>query len=258
MQFLKLVRAGLHVLRGAVMAAVYFPFISAAHRHRLVKRWSARLLRILHVRLHVHGRPATTSPMMIVANHVSWLDIPVINAVLPVRFVAKSEVRRWPVIGWLSAQAGTLFIERARRHDTARMNRLMAQAMQAGDPIAVFPEGTASDGSQVLKFHSSLLQPARAVQAALLPVAIRFSRSDGTLCTEAAYDGDKTLWDTIRLMGTQRVIHAHVHFLELLPVREQTRRELAQAARDTILQTLFPPGPRSHTGKPAGPRAAAH
>ncbi len=257
-RFWRIIRFGWHFSRGIVIAGLFFPFMSRPRRCREIKRWSAGLLRILAVRLRIHGDPPRrAAPLMLIANHVSWLDICVINAVLPVRFVAKSEVRRWPVIGWLSEKTGTLFIERARRHDTGRLNRLMVEAMRAGDPVAVFPEGTTTDGSKVLKFHSSLLQPALAARAALYPVAIRFGRADGTLCTEAAYDGDKTIWDTLILMLTQRVIDAHVHFLAPLADHELHRRELAQAAREAIQQTLFPPDPGSHTEKSAGHQAAA-
>lgn len=258
-RLLRLVRVGLHLLRLMVIAGLFSPFMSPARWRHEIKHWSARLLRILAVRLRVHGEPPRRgAPLMLIANHVSWLDIFAINAVMPVRFVAKAEVRRWPVIGWLSVKAGTLFIERARRHDTARMNRLLAEAMQAGDPIVVFPEGRATDGSEVLKFHSSLLQPVLDTRAALHPVAIRFSRADGTLCTEAAYDGDKSLWDTIKQMGTQRVIHAHVYFLAPLSGQGRPRRELAQAAREAILLSLFPQSPRNRTEKSADPQAATH
>lgn len=256
-RFLRLVRIGLHLLQGVVIAGLFFPFMAPARRRREVKCWSAQLLRILCVRLHVHGNPPRhVVPLMLIANHVSWLDIYAINAVLPVRFVARAEVRRWPVIGWLSRKAGTLFIERSRRRDTAKLNLMLAEVMQAGESVAVFPEATATDGSEVLKFHSSLLQPALTARAALCPVAIRFSRADGTLCTEVAYDGDKSLWDTLRLMLTQRAIHAHVHFLAPLAGDDRHRRELAQTAREAILQTLFPPSHGSRTGKPADPRAA--
>lgn len=243
LRVLRLLCLGLHLARGTGVAALWFPFMSQTHRNREIRRWSAQLLHILAVRLHVHGTPPARgmAPLMLVANHVSWLDIFAINAVMPVRFVAKSEVRRWPIIGWLCEKTGTLFIERARRHDTARLNRMMQEAMQAGDPVAVFPEATSTDGSKVLKFHSSLLQPALDVRAALLPVAVRFNRVDGTLCTEAAYDGDKSLWDTLRLMATQRKIDVHLQFLPPLAGDGRSRRELAQAAREIIEQALFPP-----------------
>lgn len=237
----RIARFFLHLLRGVVTVALAFPFFSASRRRVAVKRWSQTLLRILGVRVHVHGEPPRRTPgrtVMLVANHVSWLDIVVINSVLPVRFVAKSEVRAWPVIGWLSAKAGTLFIERARRRDTARITRLVSAALHDGDMCAVFPEGTTTDGSRVLPFHSSLLQPALVAGADVHPVALRFERSDGALCTEAAYVGDKTLWDTLRSISGQPVIHAHAWFLDAVPGAGARRRVLAEAAHGAIARRL--------------------
>lgn len=233
-------RLALHLLQGMATIATLFPFYTAARRGNAVKVWSQSLLRLLGVRLHVHGRPpgTRTAPVMLVANHVSWLDIYAINAVLPVRFVAKSEIRAWPVIGWLSAHAGTLFIERARRRDTVRISGEIAGAMQRGDVVTVFPEGTTTDGSKVLRFHSSLLQPALQAGAAVQPVALRYGRDDGSLCVEAAYDGDKSLWATLQLIVARPVIHAHVWFLPVLPTTAADRRTLANAAQTAIADRL--------------------
>ncbi len=238
---MRIARFLLHLLRGVIIVAFTFPFFSKARRRAAIKRWSRHLLRSLGIRLHVHGAPPRRMPVravMLVANHVSWLDIFVINAVLPVRFVAKSEVRTWPVIGWLSAKTGTLFIERARRRDTARMTGLVSAALHDGDICAVFPEGTTTDGSRVLPFHSSLLQPALTAGADVHPVALRFEYSDGALCTAAAYDGDKSLWDTLRAITAQSVIHAHVWFLDTVPGEHARRRALADAARQAIVRCL--------------------
>ena len=233
----RITRFMLHLLRGLLTVAAAFPFWGPARRRSAVQRWSHALLQMLGVQLHVHGEPPLARPVMLVANHVSWLDICAINAAIMVRFIAKSEVRAWPVIGWLSAQTGTLFLERARRRDTARINDLVADAMRAGDVVGVFPEGTTTDGSQVLRFHSSLLQPALLAAAEVQPVALRYARSDGSLCVEAAYDGDKSLWDTLRLIVAQPAIHAHVWFLPVLPAGAD-RRALAQAAHAVIAARL--------------------
>ena len=237
---LRRVRLALHLLQGMLTIATLFPFYPAAHRAAAVKRWSQSLLDVLGVELHVHGEPprGQASPAMLVANHVSWLDIYAINAVLPVRFVAKSEIRSWPVIGWLSAKTGTLFIERARRRDTVRISGEIGAAMQRGDVVTVFPEGTTTDGSQVLRFHGSLLQPALQVGAQVHPVALRYQRDDDSLCVEAAYDGEKSLWDTLRLMVARPVIHVHVWFLQALPTDATDRRALAQAAQTAIADRL--------------------
>ena len=245
----RVARLALHLARGLTIAALFFPLQSARHRKFEIERWSRQLLKILNVRLSVHGSPATyrSRAVMLVANHVSWLDIFAIDAVVASRFVAKSEVRGWPLIGWLCERVGTLFIQRARRHDTARINHAVGEALTAGDVFAVFPEGTTTDGSTVLKFHASLLAPALEAGAAVQPVALRFERSDGSLCTEAAYDGDKSLWDALMGITSEREIVAQVSFLEPIAAEQNHRRDLARIARDAIVLTLFPQARDSRT-----------
>jgi 1-acyl-sn-glycerol-3-phosphate acyltransferase len=252
-------RLALHLARGVLIAALLFPFHNAERRRREIQRWSRKLLALLAVRLSVHGTPPSKSvrPLMLVSNHVSWLDIFAIDAVVPSRFVAKSEVRSWPVMGWLCERVGTLFIERARRHDTVRINHAAGDALRAGDVFAVFPEGTTTDGSTVLKFHASLLAPALEAGAAIQPVALRFERTDGSLCTEAAYDGEKSLWDALMGITSEREIVARVWFLPPIAPEQSHRRDLARAARDAILLTLFPRAPDSRTDTAGDLRAAA-
>ena len=238
----RIARLALHVVRGLVISTFLFPLQSGPRRRREIEHWSLQLLTILNVRLFLHGMPPpyTIRPLMLVANHVSWLDICMINAVVAVRFVAKSEIRRWPLLGWLCARSGTLFIDRGRRRDTTRINQMVARSLVAGDVFAVFPEGTTSDGSTLLKFHASLLEPALEAGAAIQPVALWFDRSDGTLCTEAAYDGDKSVWSTLMGITSQHEIFAHLCFLPPIFPGERHRREVAFEAREAILRTLFP------------------
>ncbi len=239
-RWLRIARLALHLARGLFIAGCFFPFQSPVQRRTEIRRWSARLLEVLAVRLHMHGSPLDTRPLMFVANHVTWLDIFLVDAVLPVRFVAKAEVRRWPLVGWLSARCGTAFIHRARRHDTARINDVVTHALAAGEVFAVFPEGTTTDGSHLLKFHASLLEPALLAGAALQPVALRYERADGTLCTEAAFDGTRSLWDTLMGITSQAAIDAHLWFLPALATAGRHRRELAAEARDAISLRLSP------------------
>ena len=252
-RLLRISRLALHLGVGLLTAALVFPIETRAARRKTLQRWSARLLAILAVRLHVHGTPHGERPLMLVANHVSWLDIFAIDAALPARFIAKSEIAAWPVLGWLCARAGTLFIERARPRDMARITAEARAALEAGDVLAVFPEGTTTDGTRVLGFHSSLLAPA--AQASVQPVAIRYERTDGSVCVEAAYDGDRTLWDVVKGVTRERALHAHVWFLPALPPDARHRRHLASEARDVIVRTLFPEAQRSrsapHGGLPA-------
>ena len=237
--------------------AVCFPFYDNAKRMGWVRRWTARLLAILAVRVKVSGAPpiAGVSPAMIVANHVSWLDIFAINAVRKVRFVAKSEIRRWPVFGWLCAQGSALFIERARRHHASLVNRQMVAALRQGDLLVVFPEGYTSAGDVVLPFHTSLLQPALECDAMLYPVAIRYTRADGSLCSEADYEGDKSMLGSLLLMLTQPAIFVRLQFLPAVTSAGKHRRELAYEASRLIAGALGVPAPRRRAGTAAGPKA---
>ena len=259
-RWIRISRLTLHVLRGLATCAFLFPLQSGERRKREVEHWSLNLLNILNVRLFLHGKPPAygSRPLMVVANHVSWLDIFAINAIVPSRFVSKAEVRAWPVFGWLSMRSGTVFIERARRHDTLRVNHLIAAALRAGDVFAVFPEGTTTDGSTVLKFHASLLEPAIEAEAAVQPVALRYERSDATLCTEAAYTNGKSLWDVLMGMTSQHEILAHVCFLDPIVPEARHRREIAEEAHDAIRRTLFPEESRTRTDTEPDLRVAVH
>jgi len=239
-----------------VIAAVVFPFLDRAGRFQCARRWSARLLTVLAVRVEVIGSPpADSTPGMIVANHVSWLDIFAINAVRPVRFVAKSEIRGWPAIGWISELVGTLFVERRRRHDVAQINQQIVKALKRGEMFAVFPEGMITGGGVVLPFHASLLQPALECEALLYPVAIRYSRADGSLCSEADYEGEKSLVDSWLLMVTQPIINLRVQFLAPIVSAGRQRRELADAAAALIANALGVPVPRKRAEPAGGPSA---
>jgi 1-acyl-sn-glycerol-3-phosphate acyltransferase len=249
----RLVQFFLHLLRAIVVAACVYPMIDRAARRRRLKHWSARLLRILSIRLEIRGNPPDDGVVLIVANHVSWLDIFAINAVRPTRFVAKSDIRRWPVIGWLCARGDTLFIDRARRHHTRDVNAAMAAAMQAGDAFAVFPEGSTTHGDVLLPFHASLLQPALTCKAKIYPVAIRYSREDGSLCTEADYEGAKSLAESLLQLITQKRVHLALHFLPPIDCAGMHRREIADTAARHIATTLGLAVPNRRAGQSSGP-----
>jgi len=244
---LRLARVGVHFARGMATVAVRFPFLARGRRAECVRRWSAALLDILAVRVEVSGTspPPTAGSLMIVANHISWLDIYAINAVRATRFVAKSEVRNWPVIGWLSDRVGTLFIERASRYHSARVNQEVSAALSDGDTFAVFPEGTTTDGRQVLPFHAALLQPLVSCGGRLYPVAVRYRRADGSPCSEAAYVGDKSAMDTLLSMIAQPEIRVELQFLNPMSCAGRHRRELACEAAGRIAAAIGVPAPRT-------------
>ena len=156
-----------HVGVALIAVGALYPRVSARRRSLITGWWARKLLRILNVLVSVHGfQPdAEAKNLIVTSNHISWLDIFVINATQPSRFVAKSEIRDWPIAGWLCEKAGTIFIRRTRRSDTAKINETMRAVLAEGATISFFPEGTTTAGDKLLKFHTSLFEPAVANDA---------------------------------------------------------------------------------------------
>ncbi len=152
-----------------------------------------RVLRILSVDVKTHG-PIPLKGLL-VCNHLSYLDILVISAVTPAVFVAKNEVRRWPVFGWFASLSGTLFVDRGRRSDVGRLNTELAGALDEGALVVLFPEGTSSDGRAVLPFKSSLLEPVTRCSHPLTLACLGYglAQSEGNPGEEVCYWGDMTL-----------------------------------------------------------------
>lgn len=255
----RLLRFVLHVLQGAATVGLVFPFIPRARRIRLIRRWAAGILDIFNVEISVRGEAPQpgAAKAVFVANHISWLDPALIMARFPAHFVAKSEIRSWPVLGWLAEKAGTLFIERGRRHDTTRIIRSLSEALMDGDSIGLFPEGTTTDGTRLQPFHSSLLQAALLAQAVMYPVAIRYRCSDGSVDTALAYTGNISFVDSLKRILAQPVIRAELAFAAPVPAAGKTRRELAHEAERVIADALNLPPPRREPGTPGGLPGAA-
>jgi 1-acyl-sn-glycerol-3-phosphate acyltransferase len=236
------VRTCVHVGAGIATTLLVFPLVSPARKRALVKRWSRRLLRILAVEARVHGDVAARGGnVLIVANHISWLDIFVLNSVHPVRFVAKSELARWPIVGAMIRGAGTLFIERTKRGDTRRVNSHVALVLASGDVVAIFPEGTTTDGLDMLPFKSSLLQPIVEAEGHVQPVAIRYRAPDGTLSVAPAYVGETSFAESFWQVCGVRALTVELIATEALPARSGHRRHLARDAEKLIRTVLAGP-----------------
>jgi 1-acyl-sn-glycerol-3-phosphate acyltransferase len=198
------------------------------------------LLRILAVRIRARGlRPLSGGrPLMLVANHVSWLDIHVLHALLPVRFVAKADMLHWPLLGWLAQAAGTLFVNRAKRHDASRINHQIGDALLAGDCVGVFPEGTTTFGDELKHFHGSLLQPAVQHAALLCPVSLRYLGPGGGVDRAVSYVGEATLLQSVFGVLSRPSIRVRVAFLPPIDGAGLHRRELARRAEFAIARNL--------------------
>jgi 1-acyl-sn-glycerol-3-phosphate acyltransferase len=233
-------RMALHLFYAVALATLILPFISIRSRLRVEQHWNKGLMSLLNIKIIPQGvaPDLSTQNMMLVANHVSWLDIYLLNAIRPVRFISKLEVRSWPIIGWLASRTGTLFIDRSKRHDTARINNEVSAALSQGGCIGVFPEGTTSDGSLLRPFHASLLQPAVQSQSQVWPVAIRYTHADGTLNVAPAFINDLSFSESLLEILKQPVIYVAVNFLSPIQAHNKSRRELAFDAEQAIANAL--------------------
>ena len=233
----RVARACSHLLFGAALVATRFGRDDPALRMRQAKRWSIGFLRLLGVRLTVHGLPRPGAKLL-VANHISWLDILAIDAVAPSRFVSKAEVKRWPVFARLASASGTLYLERERPRDALRVVHQMAEALQAGDTVAVFPEGTTGDGAALLPFHANLLQAAIATETPVQPVALRYFDAAQPISPAVLFLGETTLLQSVWWIACAQGLVVQVEVLPARSVQHADRRRLAQTLRRDIEDAL--------------------
>jgi 1-acyl-sn-glycerol-3-phosphate acyltransferase len=234
----RLLRAVLHGVHGLLIVLLRFPSLGAAGRQRRIRWWSAKMLRMLGITLQVQGqfRPGAK---LIVANHVSWLDIMAVHAVCPeARFVSKADVQHWPLVGRLVASADTLYIERERARDALRVVHQMAEAMGSGDTVAVFPEGTTGPGPELLPFHANLLQAAIAGGTPVQPVALRYADAHGPHSVAAQFIGDTTLAQSLWMLARGERLRLHLSVLPAQGSRHADRRSLTALLRGQIAEAL--------------------
>lgn len=207
----------------------------------LKARWSAALLAALGIEVDADLRYVRPG-VMLVANHISWLDIFVINSVLPAAFVAKEEVRHWPLIGWLAAKNDTVFLRRGSRGHARIINAEIAGILATGKLVALFPEGTTTDGTHLLHFHAALLQPALSAGYPVLPLALSYWEVDGQRSLAPRYDGDISLGQCTRAILARRRIVVRLRSLPPCGEGGEDRRQVARTARAAIIEACdLPP-----------------
>ncbi|GAB1577494.1 lysophospholipid acyltransferase family protein [Bordetella petrii] len=230
------------ILFGLLCVGLAYPFMSLPARAGLNRFWSRCLMRMCGIKVVVGGQALRDGPVLWVANHVSWIDIFVVNSVRATAFVAKSEIRAWPVIGWLAAGAGTLFIERGQRHAVHAVSEAVQARFRQGVAVGLFPEGTTTEGDMLRPFHASLFEPARAAGVPIQPVVLRFLQH-GRRSALAAFVGEETLAANLwRVLGATGLA-VEVEFLPPLAAchvdgQPATRLELSKQARAAIAARL--------------------
>lgn len=251
---LRLVRAVLHGLHGIALVLLRFPSLDEAGRQARIQWWSAGMLRCLGMGLEVQGQ-FRAGGTLIVANHISWIDIMAIHAVCPrARFVSKADVQDWPLVNRLVDCAGTLYVRREQRRDAMRVMHEMAQALKDGHCVAVFPEGTTGDGRALLPFHANLLQSAIAVEAPVQPVALRYRDRQHAISPAVEFLGETTITQSLWRIAAGRGVVVTVTVLPARGSSHADRRSLAEVLRGDLALAL---GESPSTQEPRRDGAAA-
>lgn len=242
LRFARGARVIAHLLGGLIWVGIAFPFFSLERRRRVRHSWSQELLRYFGFRLQIEGSLPVRAGL-IAANHVSWIDIFAVNALTPVAFVSKDDVVHWPIIGTLARHNETIFLQRGSRGHAHTIGRAMASRLESGNWLAVFPEGTTTDGTHLHPFHGALLQPAIDAGVPVTPVALRYEDINGKPSRLPAYANETTLWASFCAILSARQLVIRLTIGE--PMRaaagsgNQGRKQLAQTLHDDIEKTLY-------------------
>ena len=259
-----LFRIFLHVSTGLLICSCVFPFASAANREQLIRRWSLQLLTICAVEVKfADASEGQIGPQaIVVSNHVSWLDIFVINTLHPCHFVAKADIRQWPVIGWLSAQAGTIFLARGKQREVRRIYQGLVDQINEGKRIAFFPEGTTAAQGMLLPFHANLFEAAIVAQVPIQPLVLRYVDEQGRLHTAADFIGEMSFVESLQIILKAPRMTAELVRLPAIVTTGAHRRDIAAQSRAAILQQLVlnsdeTPGRYARELRPAAQQSAA-
>ena len=236
---LRLFRVILHLITALWTCAVIYPFTDAHGRAWRKRHWSAQLLAMCRVTLTITRRSSDEpAQALAICNHVSWLDIFVINSMQPTGFVAKSDIRDWPLIGWLCSVTDTIFIARGRMRDVRRIFENLVEGLKRGERIAFFPEGTTAAQGAILPFHANLFEAAIDAGVPVQPFALRYLDAQGNYHAGADFIGDMTFAESMLVILRGAPIHAELIVLPVIESVGMHRRDLAQAAHDAVADAL--------------------
>jgi len=236
----RIIRMVIHTIYGILIATLLLPRANARQRDAIISGWSTNLLAVMNIRVITRGTlpGADVTGTMFVANHISWVDIHALNTVRAVRFIAKSEVRDWPIFGWFAQKSNTLFIDRTKKQDAGRIVEAVTASLNAGDCLCYFPEGTTTDGTELKPFKGSIMQAAINTDAMIWPFTVRYPNADGSANTEMGYYGEITMLQSIWLILSQRSPVVELEFLSPVSPRGHDRRGLTILVRQKIAEKL--------------------
>lgn len=234
-------------LLAALALVAVLPLLGPQGRGQTVRTWCRALLRALQVQLEVTGGAEFAAPatgVLVVSNHMSWVDLIALCAVQPLRMVAKSEVAGWPVVNLLARRAGTIFVDRERLRTLPRTVEAASGALAHGEAIGAFPEGTTWCGLASGRFRPAIFQAAINTASDVRPVALRYRLAGAGATTVASFVGATTLWESIQRVAGIGGLVVEVHLLPPLPAADSDRRTLAiraEAAVTAVTAVTVPP-----------------
>ncbi len=246
----RLLRIIVHVLWGMVQAIYHLDKDRQLDNKEqaIVRRWHQRFLQLMHIEARVHGEIHPGNHLM-VANHISWKDIILLNSIYATRFVAKSEIARWPLVGWLSNKVGTLFVKRGNISDIRRLNEQIKALMLAGEKVTLFPEGTTGEGSEISHLYPGLFQSVidsqnhasesddLASPLGVQPIVIVY-KVDDQLSPHIPYTGDTHLLENLWSVLAYDHIIADIYFTPAINSENTTRKQLSQQSHQQMQDIL--------------------
>ncbi|PRC91108.1 lysophospholipid acyltransferase family protein [Solimicrobium silvestre] len=235
--YLQICRVAVHLVRGLLICFLLFPWLSKEAKQSRIQIWSQQLLAVFNVRVKMNLASMPTGSV-IISNHISWLDIFVINSLAPCRFVAKSDIRSWPMLGWLAEQAGTIYISRGSKSDVKRIYQYLIDQIEAGERVAFFPEGTTAAQGVVLPFHANLFEAAIHAKVPIQPFTLRYLNAAGELHHAVDFTGDMTFAASMDNILNGGEVVVELQSLEPISSIGAHRRELASAARLAVAEAL--------------------
>ncbi|MEY4317523.1 MAG: 1-acyl-sn-glycerol-3-phosphate acyltransferase [Pseudomonadota bacterium] len=223
---------------------IKFPHLSSTEKLSAIQQWSIQTLEVLNVRLdkplHIDLVRIAEQPQLWVANHVSWVDALIIQAIQPSIFVAKAEVKRWPVVGAIATACGVIYVKRSSPSSARQMVDDAAHALRNGFHVACFPEGTSSEGLEVKPLHANMFETAIRQDIPVQPLCIRYTHAiTGAHCTQAAFVGDLGFIESLHKVMSCDGIHAKVSLGQTLSPRGHSRKSLAQLAHHILSAQLM-------------------
>ena len=229
----------LHAFLAVLTGIFRYPSWSPEKQRQYIRNWSKKLFRIIGIEVTIINEHLLASHALIVSNHLSWLDIFLINTAQPSRFIAKDSIRSWPLIGWLATRAGTVYLKRNNVRDLRNTFRTLVTYLRKGEYFVFFPEGT-SGGSQnrLLPFHSNLFEAAIEARAPVQPCVLHYVDERNLFHPSIDSEIKLSLFDNIMRVLKTDTIRAELLILPVIESADMERRELSKKAHDAIKARL--------------------